>query len=94
MTGIGTRTLDLTAARTHTNLPMAALVERALANGEGTLASNGALVCKTGDRTGRSPKDKYLEDTAGIHDKIWWGSVNKPSRPSDSTKRSRWRPST
>jgi phosphoenolpyruvate carboxykinase (ATP) len=81
MTGIGTRTLDLTAARTHTNLPMAALVERALANGEGTLASNGALVCKTGDRTGRSPKDKYLEDTAGIHDKIWWGSVNKPLSP-------------
>lgn len=81
MTSIGTPTLDLTAAHTHTNLSSAELVERALANGEGTLASNGALVCNTGDRTGRSPNDKYLEDTPGIHDKIWWGSVNKPIAP-------------
>ncbi len=81
MTSIGTPALDLTTERTHTNLSTAELVERALANGEGTLASNGALVCKTGDRTGRSPNDKYLEDTPAIHDKIWWGSVNKPMTP-------------
>lgn len=40
-----------------------------------------AIVCLTGDRGGRSPNDKYLEDTAGIHDKIWWGKVNKPLTP-------------
>ena len=73
--------LDLSAARTHINLSPARLVEEAIARGEGRLASNGALVCLTGDRTGRSPKDKYLEDTAAIHDKIGWGGFNSPTSP-------------
>ncbi len=54
------------------------LVEEALARGEGHLASNGTLVVDTLERKGRSPKDKYLEDTPDIHDKIAWGSVNQP----------------
>ncbi len=70
--------LDLSPHRTLNNLSAAELVERALVAGEGKLASNGALMCLTGDRTGRSPKDKYLEDTADIHSKIWWGNVNQP----------------
>lgn len=70
--------LDLSPARVCRNLSPAALVELALARGEGRLASNGAIVCRTGDRSGRSPKDKYLEDTAEIHDSIWWGNVNRP----------------
>jgi len=70
--------LDLSSKRTLTNLSSAELVERAVAGGEGRLASIGALVCLTGDRTGRSPKDKYLEDVSSIHDKIWWGKVNMP----------------
>lgn len=69
--------LNLTASRTHANLAPARLVELALGRGEGILAANGAMVCKTGDRTGRSPKDKYLEDEAGSTSKIWWGSVNQ-----------------
>jgi len=68
--------LNLSPNRVFTNLPSAELVERAIAAGEGKLAANGALVCLTGDRTGRSPKDKYLEDAPSIHDKIWWGKVN------------------
>jgi phosphoenolpyruvate carboxykinase (ATP) len=81
MTAIGAREIELTAEHTHRNLSTAELIERALASGEGRLASNGALVCMTGDRTGRSPKDKYLEDSPGIHDKIWWGKVNLPLEP-------------
>jgi phosphoenolpyruvate carboxykinase (ATP) len=73
--------LDLSPARTHRNLSPAKLIELAVARGEGLLASNGGLVCTTGDRTGRSPKDKYLEDTAGIHDKIGWGGFNTPIAP-------------
>lgn len=73
--------LDLSAKRVSRNLSSAELVERALAAGEGQLAANGAIVCLTGDRTGRSPKDKNLEDTPGIHDKIWWGKVNTPITP-------------
>jgi len=73
--------LDLSPARTIRNAPAARLVELALGAGEGQLAANGALVCRTGDRTGRSPKAKYLEDAAAIHGKIDWGAVNQPLTP-------------
>lgn len=73
--------LDLASHRVVKNASSAELVERAIAAGEGQLAANGALVCLTGDRTGRSPKDKQLEDTSAIHDKIWWGKVNTPVTP-------------
>lgn len=82
MSTIGAAKLDLTSEHTHLNLSTAELVERALDAGEGRLANNGAIVCMTGDRTGRSPKDKYLEDSPGVHDKIWWGTVNKAIEPS------------
>lgn len=71
-------TLDLSTHRFSLNLASAELIERAIAAGEGKLASNGALVCLTGDRTGRSPNDKFLEDVPAIHPKIWWGKVNQP----------------
>jgi phosphoenolpyruvate carboxykinase (ATP) len=73
--------LDLSAHRVVKNASSAELVERAIAAGEGQLAENGALVCLTGDRTGRSPKDKHLEDVPAIHDKIWWGKVNTAVTP-------------
>jgi phosphoenolpyruvate carboxykinase (ATP) len=73
--------LDFSAHRVFKNLSSAELVERAIASGEGQLAANGAISCLTGDRTGRSPKDKHLEDTAPIHDKIWWGKVNTAITP-------------
>lgn len=60
------------------NLSTPRLIELALARGEGKLAANGTLVVRTGERTGRSPKDKYLEDTPEIHNNIWWGNVNQP----------------
>ena len=73
--------LNLSPAHSSMNLSSAELVERALASGEGKLASNGAIVCMTGDRTGRSPNDKFLEDTPDIHGKIWWGKVNQGLSP-------------
>ncbi len=68
---------QLTGVKVHLNLPPAQLIEEAIRRGEGTLAANGALNCLTGERTGRSPNDKFLEDTPGIHDSIWWGKVNR-----------------
>ena len=44
------------------NLSAPRLIELALSRGEAVLASNGALAVGTGDRTGRSPRDKFLED--------------------------------
>ena len=74
-------TLDLTGAHVSRNLSVPMLIEAALAREEGFLASNGAFVARTGDRTGRSPKDKYLEDTSDIHGRIWWGNVNVGVKP-------------
>lgn len=69
--------LDLSPSRVHTNLAPARLVEMAIVRGEGVLASNGGLVCRTGDRTGRVPNDKYLEDEPGSSAKIGWGKFNQ-----------------
>ena len=77
-TASAARVADLGSAKIHSNLPVSSLIDTAIRNGEGTLASNGALMCDTGARTGRSPGDKFLEDTPGIHDNIDWGKVNKP----------------
>ncbi|MBL8964502.1 MAG: phosphoenolpyruvate carboxykinase (ATP), partial [Phycisphaerae bacterium] len=73
--------LDLSPKHAQHNLSAAALIEQAIVAGEGMLASNGAIMCTTGDRTGRSPNQKFLEDTPGIHGKIWWGKVNRPVAP-------------
>lgn len=66
------------AGKVHWNLAIPALVEQAIARGEGKLASNGAFTASTGKYTGRSPGDKYVVDRPEYHDKIWWGKVNQP----------------
>jgi len=83
MTTASVRPLDLGSATVLRNLSTAELIERAIRRGEGRLAANGALNCDTGDRTGRSPNDKFLEDTPGIHDSIAWGKVNQPISPAN-----------
>jgi phosphoenolpyruvate carboxykinase (ATP) len=65
----------------HYMLPPARLVELALARNEGVLSSDGALCVRTGKYTGRSPNDRYIVDTAGVHAEIDWGPVNIPMRP-------------
>jgi len=72
---------DFGSITMHRNLSVASLLEYSLRRGEGEFASNGALVCSTGDRTGRSPGDKFLEDTPAIHDTIKWGNINQPITP-------------
>ena len=62
----------------HWNMHVAVLVEKALARGEGVLATNGALVVYTGSRTGRSPKDKYIVEDPASKAQIQWGAVNQP----------------
>lgn len=62
----------------YRNLSATQLVEKALARGEGILASTGALVVTTGKYTGRSAKDKFVVDLPSIRDQINWGPVNQP----------------
>lgn len=61
----------------YRDLSIEALVERATANKEGEIADNGALVVKTGARTGRSPKDKFIVKDAQTEKKIAWNDLNQ-----------------
>src|SRR5918993_251640 len=61
----------------HENLPPARLVEAAVRRREGRLAGNGALVAKTGKRTGRSPKDRFIVEDDVTRERVDWGAVNK-----------------
>ena len=54
------------------------LIASAVKNGEGVIASNGAFSTTTGERTGRSPNDRFIVDEPGTSDLIDWGEVNKP----------------
>ena len=67
---------NVTAA--YWNLNAAALLEHAVERREGHLAENGALVVRTGQFTGRSPKDKFLVRNEITERTVDWGSVNQP----------------
>lgn len=61
----------------HRNLAPAKLYEEAVRVEKGfAIADSGALVCDSGKKTGRSPKDKRIVDEPGSVDDIWWGDVN------------------
>jgi phosphoenolpyruvate carboxykinase (ATP) len=65
----------------HRNLSTPQLVETAIARGEASLASNGALVALTGARTGRSPHDKFTVADEQTENRIDWGKVNQKFSP-------------
>ncbi|MGA0540319.1 phosphoenolpyruvate carboxykinase [Neotabrizicola sp. VNH66] len=60
------------AAAVHYNYMEPALVEAAVARGEGHLGKGGAFLCSTGKFTGRSPKDKFVVRTPTTENTIWW----------------------
>lgn len=60
------------------NLPVEELVDIAVKRGEGTLAANGALVTRTGPRTGRSPNDRYIVEDGWAKGRVAWGKINVP----------------
>ena len=66
------------AHRIHSNLTTAELVEIALARGEAQLTAKGALVARTGVRTGRSPNDRFVVKETTSEADIDWGNVNRP----------------
>lgn len=66
------------AREVYWNLSPAELVEEALCNNEGMLTDTGALMCDTGEFTGRSPKDRFIVKDAKTADTVWWGDINIP----------------
>ncbi|MGD8843466.1 MAG: phosphoenolpyruvate carboxykinase (ATP) [Gammaproteobacteria bacterium] len=68
-------------AHLHMDLPVPMLVDLALQRGEAVLADSGALCVRTGVRTGRSPKDRYIVNDPEIEAEIDWGAVNRPFEP-------------
>ena len=64
--------------RVHRNLSPARLIELSIARDEAKLSEDGALVTQTGERTGRSPNDRFFVSHGDSSQKIDWGQVNKP----------------
>ena len=62
----------------HENLTVEELITEALERNEGEIASNGALLVKTGKRTGRSPLDRFIIEDEKTKNTVDWGEVNKP----------------
>jgi phosphoenolpyruvate carboxykinase (ATP) len=58
----------------HYNDLEPALVQAAVARGEGRLGLGGAFLVATGQFTGRSPKDKFVVRTPSVEHTVWWGN--------------------
>jgi len=66
------------AAEVYHNLSVPTLYEHAVSRREGKLLQGGTFAVFSGERTGRSPKDKYVVKTPGISEDVWWGNHNQP----------------
>ena len=62
----------------YENLTVEELISSALERNEGEISSNGALLVKTGKRTGRSPLDRFIVEDESTKDTVDWGEVNRP----------------
>src|ERR1700741_2867699 len=57
------------------------LVQDTLRIGEGVLNDTGALVIRTGEFTGRSPRDKFIVKDDITADTVHWNEFNIPAEP-------------
>jgi phosphoenolpyruvate carboxykinase (ATP) len=62
----------------YRNLPPARLYEDGVKFDGGIITSSGAIASQSHAKTGRSPKDKRIVDTAISQKDVWWGPVNMP----------------
>lgn len=68
-------------SKAQINLTPKQLVDIALERKEGELASNKALVVRTGVRTGRSPKDRFIVSDHITELAVDWNNINQPISP-------------
>lgn len=65
----------------HYQLAPETLSRQAIERNEGTFNDSGALIIKTGEFTGRSPKDKFIIKDAITSDTVHWNDFNIPMEP-------------
>lgn len=67
----------LLQANLHLNLGTEALYDAAIRLGEGVKAATGPLAVRT-NKTGRSPKDRFIVQDAQTKEQVWWEGFNTP----------------
>ncbi|SMB91364.1 phosphoenolpyruvate carboxykinase (ATP) [Deinococcus hopiensis] len=72
--------LGIQNATVHHNLGVDELYAAALRLGEGVQSASGPLTVHT-NKTGRSPKDRFIVEDELTRDQVWWGGFNTPASP-------------
>ncbi len=67
----------------HWNLSPENLQKKTLEINEGVETPNGTLVIKTGQFTGRSPKDRFIVKDQYTENAVDWGDINQPFNSED-----------
>ena len=75
--GLEPRSINLKADEVLRNAPPALLYEHAIAR-EGAAILSGALATFSGEKTGRSPKDKRIVERSRKLGPCWWGQRQHP----------------
>ena len=65
----------------HLNNEWEYLHNKSVQLGEATFTYDGVLLATTGERTGRSPNDRFIVKENGLADDVWWGDVNRSTTP-------------
>ena len=60
------------------NAPPARLYQEAILFDDASITSTGGLATLSGQKTGRSPKDKRVVEQESVRNDIWWGDINIP----------------
>ncbi|MPY65696.1 phosphoenolpyruvate carboxykinase (ATP) [Deinococcus sp. SDU3-2] len=72
--------LGIRNATVHHNPGVDELYAAAIRLGEGVQAATGPLTVRT-NKTGRSPKDRFIVEDDLTRDAVWWGGFNTPTTP-------------
>jgi phosphoenolpyruvate carboxykinase (ATP) len=70
--------ITVSAADVLRNTAPAKLYEDGIMLHNGMITSSGAFATDSGDKKGRSPKDKRIVQESSTSDDVWWGEVNMP----------------
>ena len=76
--GLDLSKYGIKAKKVYHNPSVAKLYELGMQRDDCFIADNGAMVAYSGEKTGRSPKEKRTVEEETSKDNIWWGDINIP----------------